>query len=479
MLTSFVGRTTELALLRKRLDRVVDSGRGVAVAIRGRRQVGKSRLVQEFCDQSGLPSLFFVATRGRSSVEAASDFVTELRQSDLPRDPELVPSVTNWPDAFRALAAALPDRPAIVVLDELPWLAEQDEIFDGALQTAWDRLLANRSILLLLLGSDLHMMQRLTAYDRPFYGRADNAVLGPLNPAETGAALGLDDADAVDAHLVSAGLPGILAAWPDGLPALDYLERECADPFSPVFGVPESALLAEVPEPDQARRVLEAIGSGDRTYANIAATAGSRSGAVPSGTLSPLLHKLAEEKQIVAIDHPLAIRQGKPALYRVADSNLRLYLAMLRAAAELARRGRSAAAFRLVERRWTTWRGRAVEPLVRESLELAALSGELPWPSVGAVGGWWNRQFDPEIDLVGADTSPVATEIVFAGSIKWLAAPFDQHDLTTLLASAPAVPGYTASTATVVASRSGLTDGLQKAGVDLVWGPADLVNAWR
>jgi hypothetical protein len=435
--------------------------------------------VQEFCDQSGLPYLFFVATKGRSSVEAVSDFVTELRQSDLPRDPELVPSVTNWPDAFRALAAALPDRPAIVVLDELPWLAEQDEIFDGALQTAWDRLLANRSILLLLLGSDLHMMQRLTAYDRPFYGRADNAILGPLNPAETGVALGLDDADAVDAHLVSAGLPGILAAWPDGLPALDYLERECADPFSPVFGVPESALLAEFPEPDQARRVLEAIGSGDRTYAKIAATAGSRSGAVPSGTLSPLLHRLAEEKQIVAIDHPLATQQGKPALYRVADSNLRLYLAVLRAAAELVRRGRSAAAFRLVERRWTIWRGRAVEPLVRESLELAALSGELPWPSVGAVGGWWNRQFDPEIDLIGADKSPVATEIVFAGSIKWLATPFDQHDLATLRASASAVPGYTASTATVVASRSGLTDGLQRAGVDLVWGPADLVNAWR
>jgi hypothetical protein len=27
--------------------------------------------------------------------------------------------------------------------------------------------------------------QRLTAYDRPFYGRADNLILGPLNRAET------------------------------------------------------------------------------------------------------------------------------------------------------------------------------------------------------------------------------------------------------------------------------------------------------
>src|SRR6202011_490026 len=115
-------------------------------------------------------------------------------------------------------AGALPDSPSVVVLDELPWLAEQDSLFDGALQTAWDRLLAPRPVLLLLLGSDLHMMERLTAYDQPFYGRADNLVLGPLSPAETGAALGLQPADAIDAHLVSGGLPGILRAWPHATP---------------------------------------------------------------------------------------------------------------------------------------------------------------------------------------------------------------------------------------------------------------------
>jgi hypothetical protein len=469
MLTSFVGRRTELGVLRKRLDQVTESGAGTALAIRGRRQVGKSRLVQEFCDQSRLPYLFFTASRGTSPGAAARRFVAELRTSGLPRDPELVPDASTWPDAFRALATALPDNPVIVVLDELPWLAEQDEIFDGALQTAWDRLLSVRPVLLLLLGSDLHMMQ--------FYGRADNLVLGPLNPAETGAALGLDAPDAVDAHLVSGGLPGVLRGWPDGLPALAFLERECDDPSSPVFGVPESALLAEFPEPDRTRRVLEAIGGGDRTYANIAASAGSRGGVVPSGTLSPLLHKLVEDKQIVAIDQPLATQPGKPTLYRVDDSNLRLYLAVLRGASELVRRGRPAPAFRLIERRWSTWRGRAVESLVRESLELAALADELPWPEVGAVGGWWNRQFDPEVGLTGVDKSPVANQLVFVGSIKWLATPFDSHDLADLRTAAPSVPGYTGHTGIVVASRSGVAPDLDR--VDLLWGPADLINAWR
>ncbi len=164
----------------------------------------------------GVPYLFYAATKGASPVEAIAEFLAELRASAVPRDVSLVPATptASWPDAFRVLAAVLPDSPVVVVLDELPWLAEQDETFDGALQTAWDRLLSKRPVLLLLLGSNLHMMERLTAYDRPFFGRADNLLLGPLNPAEVGDSVGLQAADAIDAYLLSGGLPGILRAWP-------------------------------------------------------------------------------------------------------------------------------------------------------------------------------------------------------------------------------------------------------------------------
>jgi hypothetical protein len=226
--------------------------------------------------------------------------------------------------------------------------------------------------------------------------------------------------------------------------------------------------------------VLEAVGSGDRTHATIAATAGSRQGALPSGTLSPLLHRLVDEKRVLALDSPLSTRPGKPALYRVADSNMRLYLAALRAAQELTRRGRPEAAFRLVERRWPSWRGRAVEPLVRESLELAGASGALPWPEVEAVGGWWNRRFDPEIDLIGADRAPVAKRVHFAGSVKWLASPFDAHDLAALRQGAAQVPGFVpGETGFVVVSLSGFSPEVDNdRAIDLLWRSEDVVAAW-
>jgi hypothetical protein len=456
---------------------VAASGSGVALALRGRRQVGKSRLVQEFCDSAGVPYLYFTATKGASPVEAVDAFLADLRESSLAVSPELLPSriIGGWPDAFRLLAGALPQTPSIVVLDELPWLAEQDELFDGALQTAWDRLLAPRPVLLLLLGSDIHMMERLTAYDRPFFGRADNMILGPLNPAEVGEALGLGAAEVVDAHLVTGGLPGVLTSWPPGMPPTEFLSTECEDPAAPLFSVPESALLAEFAAPDLARRVIEAVGSGDRTLAAIAATAGTSKGALPSGSLSPLLRRLVEEKRVLAVDQPLSTRPGKPALYRVADSNLRFYLAMGRAVQEHARRGRPDAGRALVRRRWTSWRGRAVEPLIRNALELAALAGALPWPDVATVGGWWNRRFDPEVDLVGTDRGPIAQRISFIGSIKWLSGPFDGRDLAALRAALAHVPGAGPETGLAVVSLSGVTG---VAGADLVWGPQDVVAAW-
>lgn len=477
----FVGRRTELSLLAKRIEHITQSGTGLAVAVRGRRQVGKSRLVQELCDRSGLPYLYFTAVKGASITESTAQFLAELKESDLPNDHALLPGTPpagGWGDMLRLLAGSLPDQPCIVVLDELPWLAEQDDTFDGQLQVVWDRLLSRRPILLLLLGSDLHMMRRLTAYDRPFYGRADNLVLGPLNLAETAAATGLAGSDAIDAHLITGGLPGTLLRWPSGASADDYLRDECADPASPLFAVPEQALASEFPNPDIARRVLEAVGGDARTFANIASTAGGREGPVRSGTLSPLLRQLTEDKQVIAADQPLSTSGSKPTLYRVADASLRLYLAILRDVHTLTRRGRPEAGYTLFQSRWASWRGRAVEPLIRLSLEQVTATGAPPWPEAQVVGGWWNRQFDPEIDLVGADRAPVASRIHFCGSVKWLARPFDTHDLHQLREGARQVPGFDAAhTGLIAVTRSGAD--LPASAVDVVWGPGDVVAAWQ
>ena len=79
-----------------------------------------------------------------------------------------------------------------------------------------------------------------------------------------------------------------------------------------------------------------------------------------------------------------------------------------------------------------------------------------------------------EIDLVGADRSPVASTLAFVGSIKWHdQAPFDRHDEATLMRLRAQLTDDPVPLAAV--SRSGI----DSSAVDARYGPDDLIRAWH
>jgi len=66
------------------------------------------------------------------------------------------------------------------------------------------------------------------------------------------------------------------------------------------------------------------------------------------------------------------------------------------------------------------WRGRTVEPVLRDALERRAPAQLRRADGAGAVvGGFWTRTNDPEIDVVVADRAAPASAILAVGSIKW------------------------------------------------------------
>jgi hypothetical protein len=359
-----------------------------------------------------------------------------------------------------------------VVIDEVPWLTEQDSAFEGALQTVWDRYLSARPVLLILVGSDLSVMEALQTYGRPFYGRATRMMLRPLNLHDVHLMTGLAAADAVDAYLITGGFPEVVQPWQPNMSRLDYLRDSLADPLSALLVAGELALLGEFPEPTYARQALEAIGTGEATFSAIASRIGGGS-AVPSGTLAPVLAGLLA-KQVVGADLPLSTKPDqRNKRYRVADQYLRFWLAFLQRGIAESERGRGDLVLARLERSWPAWRGRAVEPLIRESL--ARSLPDERWPTTEAIGGWWNRQNNPEVDLVGADRAPVAREVHFVGSIKCLGRPFDRRDLDQLIRHRPAVPGAGEHTRYVAVSLGGFAPELPLA---LSWGPEQLLRAW-
>lgn len=469
-MADFVGRARELALLRDELERVrsgVGAERpGRCLLLRGRRRVGKSRLVETFVERAGAPYLFFTATGAASAAELLR-LAEDAQRSTLP-ERELLAAArpADWGAALRLLAAALPDdQPSIVVLDEVPYLMGRDDAFEGVLQRSWDRLFERKPVLLLLIGSDLSMMEALTAYERPFHQRGREMVIGPLNPREIGQMLGLGAADAFDAALVTGGLPLICAEWPRGASVEQYLALALANPVSALLVSAERSLAAEFPDHTQARTVLSAIGTGERSFTTIANAVGGIAATPLNRALGTLM-----DKRIVAGELPVALQPSKDRRYRVTDPYLRFWLRFLGPHLDEIERGRGDTTTQRIATSWASWRGRAIEPLVRESL--ARLLPDQGLPDAPVVGGYWTRNNQIEIDIVGADRGPIAKQLLFVGSIKWLGSAFDEHDKAELLRHWAALTDQPLPL--VAVSRSGV----QCREIDAAFGPDDLIRAW-
>lgn len=469
----FIGRSYELGLLARLLTRVTEGGRagrpGRAILIRGRRRVGKSRLVEEFVAKAAVPYVFFTAS-AQPTVEADLRLFAEaVRESTLPGT-ELFRDQApgTWDAALRLLVQCLPDdQPSVVIIDEMPYLIGTDAGFEGTLQKIFDRELSRKPMLLVCVGSDLARMEALNEYAHPFHQRATELVIPPLSPADAAEMLGLSAADALDAYLVSGGLPLILDEWQTGLTALDYVADAVADPLSALLVSGERALAAEFPADSHARLVLGAIGTGERSYSKIQRAAGGMAQASLDRAL-----RLLTAKRIVQAATPLSTHPSRETRYSIADPHLRFWLAFLGQRLAEIERGRGDLLIRRIKASWPSWRGAAIEPVIRESLR--RISDQLPGDTQ-VVGGYWTRSNNPEIDLVGADTEPVAQRISFVGSIKWREnRPFDERDLADLIAHRARMPGADESTPLLAVARSGVTVASPTA-----VGPEDLLAAWR
>ena len=176
----FVGRKEQLSALEALLGRVRagtgTTSPGKCLLMRGRRRVGKSRLAEVFVGSTGAPTLYFTASR-QGKKELAL-FAEEAAASNLP-GADLFVGVTlaTWDAALGLLAQALPsNEPAVVVIDEFPYLVEHGTEVEATFQKQWDRLLSRKPVLLILIGSDLAMMEALNSHDRAFFQRGTEMV---------------------------------------------------------------------------------------------------------------------------------------------------------------------------------------------------------------------------------------------------------------------------------------------------------------
>jgi hypothetical protein len=476
----FFGRGHELGVLDELLRLVAESGAGRLVAVRGRRQVGKSRLAEHFAARSGVPYGVIAGMKSTPVEIQMRRAVQTLRSSAKPLpDIDAVTAATpaDWQDLLSRLRLVVRDEPLILVFDEFPWAWETSTWLDGLLQSLWDGDFARHPVLMLLIGSDEAMMDRMFEHDRPLFGRLDDQlVVRPFNPAETDLALGggVDAQDVFDAQLVTGGFPELIAHTRRFSSVTAMVENSLSRPHTLLADIAQLNLAGELSDSASARLVLDAIGADEVGVVNFSAIAATLGGGKAAETaVTRAMKVLAEVKQIVAVDFPGGRLDSRLKRYRIADPYLRFWFRFVEPQLRNIEIGRPDLAVAAFQRCWAAWRGKAIEPLVREAvLRLAPrLGGALA--GIEAVNPWWERSGTHEFDLIGAghDGLPVAV-----GSVRWRETlPFGERDLAKLVTARSIVP-HAERASLLAVSPHGVASGVN---VDVVLDAADLLGAWE
>jgi AAA+ ATPase superfamily predicted ATPase len=161
----FIGRKAELEELR----RVLDKQNASMVVIKGRRRIGKSRLIAELCKDrkkitfSGIPP-----TQHMTAQEQRLEFGWQLAQQI--HEPAFKDD--DWNDLFLRLSNYTKDEKIVIVLDEISWIGSKDHLFLSKLKNHWDlHFSKNPNLTLIMCGSVSSWIEKNILSSTGFVGR--------------------------------------------------------------------------------------------------------------------------------------------------------------------------------------------------------------------------------------------------------------------------------------------------------------------
>ena len=307
----FLGRAQELEFL----EELYESGRPELFVLYGRRRVGKTELLQRFCEDRRAVCFQAAQVREKDNLRAFRDAIADGLKDDLVASVEF----PDWDAALLYAASRAETERLVLVLDEFPYLCEANKGLPSILQRFWDTKGKHSQLMLVLCGSQVSFMEEEVLAERsPLFGRRTaQRRLQPLSPTD---ALSFFDTwdfeDALTAYAILGGMPAYLSRFRADLSLEENVIAEALRPEGYLHDEVQFLLKNELSNPATYNSILSAIARGERKLGDIALSIGVE-GTTANRYLTVLRDLGIVERQIPITDpDPLRSRRGT---YHLAD----------------------------------------------------------------------------------------------------------------------------------------------------------------
>ena len=422
----FIDRDQEMQTLQNEYER----DGSALVVLYGRRRVGKTTLISEFIKDKN--ALFFLATE-ESEHQNRSVFkekVAEFTHSDLLRDAD----VKTWDALFKAIVDAPSSEKPIIVLDEFQYLGKANAAFPSIFQRIWEEHLKNQSVMVILCGSLISMMQSQTlAYSSPLYGRRTAqiqlkqipfAYYHEFFPEK-------DYKNLVEMYAITGGVPKYIELFRENEDIYSAINTCVLNRSGYLYEEPYFLLQQEVNEIGSYFSIIRAIAAGNSKLSAIASMLEIKATSLTKYLKTLIDLDVIEREVPVTENNP---QRSKKGLYKIKDNYLRFWFAFVYPNKSFIESGHSNIVMSKIKKNLVRNHIAFVyEDVCKE--RMWQLNAEGAWPfHFSKLGRYWDAQ--TEIDIVALD--PEGKNIVF-GECKYWQEPVGIDVLTKLEAKVRSV----------------------------------------
>jgi AAA+ ATPase superfamily predicted ATPase len=311
----FLGREKEILDLEKEYAR--DGG---FVVIYGRRRIGKTTLIKQFIKSK--TAFYFLATKeveSQSMKRFAGVIARTTGNSVLQKA-----AFSDWLDLFQAVADYKPNEKKVLVIDEFPYLVKVNDSFPSILQNAWDEILKDSNVMLILCGSLISMMKKhALSYESPLYGRRTAQMrIAPLPFTTVYENQKLSFEEAAEQYSITGGVPKYMEFFSDVQPLYEQIKENVLSKNGFLYEEPNFLLTDEVQVLTNYFSIIKVIADGNHKLGTIAGILG-----LETSALTPYLKTLSElgftEKQVPVTEKNA--EKTRKGLYFISDNFLRFW----------------------------------------------------------------------------------------------------------------------------------------------------------